>query len=174
MCHKGFLKKCEFERESESKRKRRTLITIKLFLLPVSPHSNLTLALKKKRMCHKGFLKKCEFERESESKRKRRTFTHSPFSFGRETGFEPATSGTTIQRSNQLSYNLHNAIPFGLAGANIRDLSHFKSGSKLFGQLLFKKENIFLMNSLLHHGEFFTKIGLRFASCFTCHLKPTK
>ncbi len=28
-------------------------------------------------------------------------------SFGWKTGFEPATSGTTIQRSNQLSYNHH-------------------------------------------------------------------
>jgi hypothetical protein len=28
--------------------------------------------------------------------------------FGWKTGFEPATSGTTIQRSNQLSYNHHN------------------------------------------------------------------
>ena len=27
------------------------------------------------------------------------------FLFGWKTGFEPATSGTTIQRSNQLSYN---------------------------------------------------------------------
>ncbi len=27
---------------------------------------------------------------------------------GWKTGFEPATSGTTIQRSNQLSYNHHN------------------------------------------------------------------
>ena len=26
---------------------------------------------------------------------------------GWKTGFEPATSGTTIQRSNQLSYNHH-------------------------------------------------------------------
>ena len=35
----------------------------------------------------------------------------SKFSFegfpGWKTGFEPATSGTTIQRSNQLSYNHH-------------------------------------------------------------------
>ena len=29
------------------------------------------------------------------------------FNFGWKTGFEPATSGTTIQRSNQLSYNHH-------------------------------------------------------------------
>ena len=29
------------------------------------------------------------------------------FLFGWKTGFEPATSGTTIQRSNQLSYNHH-------------------------------------------------------------------
>ena len=28
-------------------------------------------------------------------------------SMGWKTGFEPATSGTTIQRSNQLSYNHH-------------------------------------------------------------------
>ena len=28
-------------------------------------------------------------------------------SVGWKTGFEPATSGTTIQRSNQLSYNHH-------------------------------------------------------------------
>jgi hypothetical protein len=30
--------------------------------------------------------------------------------FGWKTGFEPATSGTTNQRSNQLSYNHHVAL----------------------------------------------------------------
>ena len=29
---------------------------------------------------------------------------------GWKTGFEPATSGTTIQRSNQLSYNHHYGV----------------------------------------------------------------
>ena len=28
------------------------------------------------------------------------------YTFGRKTGLEPATFGTTIRRSNQLSYNL--------------------------------------------------------------------
>jgi hypothetical protein len=38
------------------------------------------------------------------------------FSTGRETGLEPATSGTTIRRSNQLSYNLRkNAYHFRLS-----------------------------------------------------------
>ena len=38
--------------------------------------------------------------------------------FGWKTGFEPATPGTTIQCSNQLSYNHHVAL-LSKAGANI-------------------------------------------------------
>lgn len=37
----------------------------------------------------------------------RSRFSHSFLFLGRKTGLEPATSGTTIRRSNQLSYNLH-------------------------------------------------------------------
>ncbi len=36
---------------------------------------------------------------------------------GRSTGFEPATSGTTNRRSNQLSYDRHTSLPeHNLAG----------------------------------------------------------
>ena len=42
---------------------------------------------------------------------------------GWKTGFEPATSGTTIQRSNQLSYNHHFKKSFvSILVSNLRGL----------------------------------------------------
>ena len=38
---------------------------------------------------------------------KKTLYKSRELSFGWKTGFEPATSGTTIRRSNQLSYNHH-------------------------------------------------------------------
>ena len=50
---------------------------------------------------------------------------------GRLTGFEPATSGATIQRSNQLSYKRHAQVLY------IK--SHGKSQSALRGSLVDRK-----------------------------------
>ena len=50
---------------------------------------------------------------------------------GRLTGFEPATSGATIQRSNQLSYKRHAQVLY------IK--SHGKSQSALRGSLVGRK-----------------------------------
>lgn len=47
--------------------------------------------------------------------------------FGWKTGFEPATSGTTIQRSNQLSYN-HRVI----ADANVIYFTSFAKKNSIF------------------------------------------
>lgn len=46
--------------------------------------------------CHKGF-----------KYGQKKTPLSAGLKNGWKTGFEPATSGTTIQRSNQLSYNHH-------------------------------------------------------------------
>src|SRR5690606_17760499 len=49
------------------------------------------------------------------------------FTYGWKTGFEPATSGTTIQRSNQLSYN-HRVI----ADANVIYFTSFAKKNSIF------------------------------------------
>ena len=49
---------------------------------------------------------------------------------GWKTGFEPATSGTTIQRSNLLSYIHHDGMGLGVSvGVNVR--TAYRGGANL-------------------------------------------
>ena len=59
---------------------------------------------------------------------------------GRSTGFEPATSGTTNRRSNQLSYDRHNIQAHmprgGLLGVCTERSSRIRCGREPVAQLI--------------------------------------